>query len=348
MNTITSCRAQQLRAVYETFHEKNPKVRIRTAAHAMGVSEMELVASCVGTLQSTRLKSPVQDIFKELGSLGRVMALSRNDWAVHERHGTYEEIRAGKTMGIVLGPDIDLRLFFKHWSTAWAVNDNGRQSIQFFDTGGTAVHKVFCTDETDKSAYAAMVKKFTDDQAQWPALKPVVSENDALAPAAPPELRSRWKAMTDTHQFHSILQDLNISRLTALRGAGTDLAQKIDNSIVEQMLEAVVEQQIPFMCFVGNAGIVQIHSGAIERVMRTGPWFNVLDPLFNLHLDTTAITQTWLVNRPTSDGWITSLECFAANGELITQFFGARKPGIPELSAWRQLLSAYATEALAS
>src|SRR5699024_3778632 len=141
MSLINNCQAQKFRTAYDMFHEKNPKVRIRTAAHALGVSELELVAASAGTVQSTPLKGPAQEVLKGLGSLGRVMALSRNDWAVHERHGKYEDIRAGKTMGIVLGPDIDLRFFFKHWGTIWAVNDDGRHSIQFFDTGGTAIHK---------------------------------------------------------------------------------------------------------------------------------------------------------------------------------------------------------------
>jgi len=44
------------------------------------------------------------------------------------------------------------------------------------------------------------------------------------------------------------------------------------------------------------------------------------------------------VNKPTSDGWVTSLEVYAANGDLIVQFFGERKPGKPELTGWRELM----------
>src|SRR5690606_15085530 len=102
------------------------------------------------------------DIFKELGSLGRVMALTRNNWCVHERHGRYEDIRAGKTMGLVLGPDIDLRMFFGPWQYSWAVNDTGRLSVQFFDKEGQAIHKVYMTDESDVAAYHALVEKYTD------------------------------------------------------------------------------------------------------------------------------------------------------------------------------------------
>lgn len=349
MSLHNTTQARQLQAQFDAFRTQHPKVRIRNAAHAMGVSELELVAAGAGGLQSTLLHAPVQEIFKELGDLGRVMALTRNDWCVHERHGHYEDIHAGKKMGIVLGPDIDLRLFFKCWGTTWAVYDNGRHSIQFFDTGGTSIHKIFCTDESDMKAYHALVRRYTDPRPEWPHIRPNPSPAGSTQEStASSDLRARWLAMKDVHEFHQILSEFKVSRLGALRSVGNDLAQELDNDTAERMLNDVVTQRVPLMCFVGNHGLVQIHSGPIQRLLRTESWFNILDASFNLHLDTTAIAQTWIVNRPSSDGWITSLECFAANGELITQFFGARKPGIPELPAWRKLLTSYCPEPLAA
>jgi len=340
--------AAPLRKRYAELKAEQPKARIRNLAAQMSVSEMELVAAGCGEIRSTRLREPAQDIFKELGSLGRVMALTRNDWCVHERHGRYEDIRAGKTMGIVLGPDIDLRMFFGGWKTIWAVNDGGRSSLQFFDKAGDAIHKVYMTDESDKPAYDALVEKYADPAQQWPGVEPRVAKPDTTAPQAPPELRSDWLAMEDTHEFYGLLQKHNLSRLTALRGVGADLAQEVGNDLAERMLTDVAERDIPFMCFVGNHGMIQIHSGPVKKLMRTGPWFNVLEPHFNLHLDTTAIVSTWIVNKPSKDGWVTSLECFAENGDMIVQFFGARKPGVPELSSWRELLAGYCPLPLAA
>ena len=64
------------------------------------------------------------------------MALTRNDWCVHERHGEYLDIQADGPVGLVLGPDIDLRVFFSSWRSAWAVEQDGRHSLQFFDGEG--------------------------------------------------------------------------------------------------------------------------------------------------------------------------------------------------------------------
>ena len=99
-----------------------------------------------------------------------------------------------------------------------------------------------------------------------------------------------------------------------------------------------IRDSLSIMCFVGNRGMIQIHTGPVEQLRRTGPWYNVLDPKFNLHLDTTAIASAWVVNKPTSDGWVTSLELYSSSGDLIAQFFGERKPGKPELPGWRELM----------
>jgi putative hemin transport protein len=91
------------------------------------------------------------------------------------------------------------------------------------------------------------------------------------------------------------------------------------------------------MVFVGNPGMLQIHSGPIQGVMSVGSWINVMDPRFNLHLRSDSVAQAWLVRKPTVDGIVTSVELFNDDGEAIAMFFGERKPGKPELSTWRAL-----------
>jgi putative hemin transport protein len=71
--------------------------------------------------------------------------------------------------------------------------------------------------------------------------------------------------------------------------------------------------------------------------LQTGPWFNVLDPEFNMHLREDGIANVWLVKKPTDDGIVTSIEVFDKEGNIIAQFFGKRKPGIPENENWRMI-----------
>ena len=95
------------------------------------------------------------------------------------------------------------------------------------------------------------------------------------------------------------------------------------------------------MVFVGSPGCIQIHSGPVKRIepmdIRGVQWLNVIDPTFNLHLREDAIAHVWKVEKPTSDGVVTSVEAFDHEGELMAMFFGARKPGKRELEDWRSL-----------
>lgn len=335
-----------LRARYRESLDAEPKLRIRDRAGRLGVTEAELVAADCG-LASIGLAGKPQEIFRELGSLGQVMALSRNDWCVHERHGAYEDIQADGMVGVVLGPDIDLRMFFGHWKHAYAVEENDRRSLQFFDKEGTAVHKIYRTGETQGQAWDDLVRRFAAPAKSLPVPQPVTAVVELPAAGDPEGLREHWLGLRDTHDFHPMLRKFQLSRLAALRAVGPDLAQEIGNDACERMLQSAAASKLPIMCFVANRGIVQIHSGPVSRLARTGPWFNVLDPVFNLHLNTDSIATTWVVNKPTSDGWVTSIEAYEPGGQLIVQFFGARKPGQPELPAWRELLLAMCETPLA-
>lgn len=334
-----------LRARHAALVAAEPKLRMRERATRLGASEAELVAADCGA-ESIALQGTAQALFRELGTLGEVMALTRNDWCVHERHGRYLDIQAEGPVGLVLGPDIDLRVFFGCWRFFYAVTENGRRSLQFFDREGAAVHKVYATEATDMQAWEALVARFRADKAplRIEAIAPADEQPQASDPAA---LRAHWLGLADTHEFFPMLRKFKLARLGALRAAGKDLAQEVAADSIEYVLHSSAASGLPIMCFVGNRGMVQIHTGAVHQLVRTGPWYNVLDPKFNLHLNTEAVTSCWIVNKPTSDGWVTSLEVYA-EGELVVQFFGERKPGKPELPAWRELLAGLCTQPLAA
>jgi putative hemin transport protein len=82
---------------------------------------------------------------------------------------------------------------------------------------------------------------------------------------------------------------------------------------------------------------VQIHSGPVYATKPMGPWLNVLDETFHLHLRLDHIREVWTVRKPTKDGHVTSLEAYGAEGNLIIQFFGQRHEGEVERADWRFL-----------
>lgn len=313
-------------------------LRARDISQQLGISEAQWVASGCGPIKSQQLKGTGQAVFNELSQLGEVMALTRNDSCVHERHGLYRHMQAEQSIGLVLGPDIDLRAFFSCWQTVFAVQEKGRQSIQFFDHAGNAIHKVYCTEKTDMAAYLSLVQRNAIEP-DWPQHTPIIPKIRSDTTTDPDAFRAAWLAMTDTHDFFSLLGKFDISRIGALRLAGADLAQPVSVASIRSMLDRVALTGLAIMCFVGNHGMIQIHTGPVKNITTQGSWLNVLDPLFNLHLNLDRVAQVWVVNKPTSDGWVTSLEVFDDKDDMIVQFFGARKPGQIELPDWRHQMT---------
>jgi putative hemin transport protein len=336
-----------LREAWEALRAAEPMLRVRDAAERLGVSEAELVASRCGA-GVTRLAGPWQDVVHALPALGEVMALTRNPNCVHEKTGTYRNVETHPVMGLVLDEAIDLRLFFKHWHHGFAVEEElrsgFRRSLQFFDCDGTAVHKVFLTEASAGDAYEALVARFRHpDQAPGVSVEPAAdplpggTRDDEIDRE---ELRARWRALRDPHDFVAMLRKLKLSRLQALRLAGQELAWEVGADALRRTLNAVADAKLPIMVFVGSPGVVQIHTGEIATVRPTGPWLNVLDPGFNLHLREDRIASAWVVTKPSPEGPVTSLEAYDRDGRQIVQLFGKRKPGIPEREDWRALVRA--------
>lgn len=332
-----------LKEKWEALKTEQPQMRIRNAADALGISEGELISTQVGDYV-TVLKPDFAGILTEVESLGKVMALTRNDECVHERKGVYlNPDFSSPHAQLFVGEDIDLRIFGTHWKYAFAVVEGEKKSIQFFGKDGMAIHKIYLTKDSNEAAFDTLVEKFKAEE-QNPGM-----QTEAIAPKAEEKpdseidvegFQTAWKELKDTHDFFMMLRKFGVSRTQALRLApDTTFAKKIDNEKVVTMLEQASARDLPIMVFVGNRGNIQIHTGNVKKVMWHGPWINVMDPNFNLHLDTTRIAETWVVRKPTEDGMVTAIEVFNKEGEIIVQFFGKRKPGIPELETWRNLVA---------
>lgn len=331
-----------LKEKWEALKADNPHLRIRNAAAELGVSEAELLATNVGA-GVTVLKPEFKDILTEAEQLGKVMALTRNDECVHERKGTYlNGDFSSPHAQLFVGEDIDLRIFLNHWKFAFAVVEGDKKSLQFFGKDGLALHKIYLTKDSNEAAFDAIVEKFTADEQHS------IIECEAVAPKAEEKpdseidvegFQKAWRALKDTHDFFMMTRKFGVSRTQALRLAPEGFTKKIDSAKVVNVLEDASEKQLPIMIFVGNRGIIQIHTGNVKKTLWHQQWFNVMDPDFNLHLDVTKIAEAWIVKKPTEDGEVTAIEVFNKEGDFIVQFFGKRKPGIPELQEWKNLVA---------
>ncbi len=341
MNTAEATQ-NTLSTRWNAYRAEHPRARIYDAAIALEVSEMELLATDCGET-ATRLNGPCGDILKALEKAGPIMALTRNHWAVIEKKGQYSPVSFHGPMGLVLDEGIDLRLFMTTWTNAFAVyhpsHPHYSYSIQFFDGSGSALHKVYLPPEAS-GAWQDIVAQFkSDDQSKEAEVSPA-----SPAPAITPDedvdregLLEAWGALKDTHDFHGMLKKFGVARTQAIRMAEGTFTRRLPVSTHRTIFETAAQDELPIMVFVGNNGCIEIHTGPIEKVLEARGWYNIMDPDFNLHLREEGIHETWLVRKPTEDGVVTSVELYDETGKEIAQIFGKRKPGIPELDAWRTL-----------
>jgi putative hemin transport protein len=140
--------------------------------------------------------------------------------------------------------------------------------------------------------------------------------------------------MTDTHQFLRLVSKLKMNRLGAYRVAGAPFAVPLVPAALNEALVDCAAGAVPMMLFVGNRGCIQIHSGTIQTLKEMGPWQNVLDPRFNLHLRLDHVAEVWLVEKPTKRGPALSIEAFDTDGALILQLFGKRQDESDRLEAF--------------
>lgn len=345
MANVTTPTPEEIR---KTLASK-PKMRERDVAETLGISEAQLLAAHLG--QGVTAVNPHPDkVMHAVQTFGEVMALTRNSSVVHEKVGIYENYHPGNHAAMVLTEDIDLRIFPSHWQHGFMVEkeleDGGvRRSLQVFDAAGDAVHKVFLRDGSDLNA--------------WTTAKGIMSLNDApqalqVEARKPTEvaksdvskvdiLRKEWERMTDTHQFMRLTSKLKMNRLGAYRIAGAPFVRPLPTTAVEVMLTKLQESGTEVMLFVGNRGCIQIHTGPLQSLRPMGPWQNVMDPRFNLHLRLDHIAEVWAVDKPTQRGAAMSVEAFDAEGMLIFQVFGVPKEGRDSRPAWRALVGALET-----
>lgn len=325
---------------YLQAKQQHPEKYARDLAKLLNVSEAELLHARVGQ-DAVRLKGDAKALLAALENVAEIKAITRNEHAVHEHLGSYQNQHLNGHAGLILNPyDLDLRLFLTHWHSAFSLTEESkrgtRHSIQFFDGHGDAVHKVYTTNNTNMDAWDKIIAEFTQQdnpQLALSATEPATQgEPQAIDSKA---IDNEWRAMTDVHQFFNLLRKHGITRQQAFSAVGDDLAQRVDNQALKQLLQMAKDDQNEIMIFVSNRGCVQIFTGKIEKLMPHEEWINIFNKKFVLHLIETDIVESWITRKPTKDGHVTSLELFSQDGTQIAQLYGQRTEGQSEQQKWR-------------
>ena len=326
---------------YLALKTEHPHLYARDLAALMGISEAELTLSRCGH-DACSLRPEFEALLKDLASVGETKSIVRNEYAVHEQVGRYENLHFGPHAGLVLNPRaLDQRFFPQQWSSVFALTElsaNGeRHSLQIFDHQGDAVVKIYATAQTDAQAWQAVVearRQVTPTSLTLTA--PAVSTEKVTAD--PQQIEQEWRAMTDVHQFFQLLRRHQLTRSQAFNMVSDELAQRVSNDSLARLLARAQQQQNEIMIFVGNRGCTQIFTGRLAKVVEMKGWLNIFNDAFTLHLQDKQVAETWITRKPTAEGHVTSLELFAEDGTQIAQLYGQRSEGQPEQAIWRQQL----------
>ncbi len=148
------------------------------------------------------------------------MALTRNESAVHEKIGVYDKVVTGDQTAMVLGAEIDLRIF----------PENGRMALPSKSAMATPFAAA-CSSSTRQAR--PCTRSICVPPPTLPPSRELVGRLEAAdqsptidirhdLPASDPsqammrsvgELRRRWSRLTDTHQFFGMLKTLKVGRL---------------------------------------------------------------------------------------------------------------------------------------
>lgn len=320
--------ADTLKQAWQDLRADHPHMRIRDAAATLGVSEAELLATDCGN-RVTRLREHWPALLGAVGTLGPVMALTRNAFAVHEKTGLYEDICPCGDFILITGHHIELCLSTGVWHSGFAVMEEThlgpRHSLQFFDSGGEAVHKIYLTEHSDAGLYRRLIDIFrADDQSPHLAL-PTDGPKPALGAIAPSkDLSEHWRRL--------LLADTTEAAVTG----------RIAVPALRELMQQLAELMLPIQVLVGNPGAMQLHDGPIQNLKITGPWFNVLDRDFNLHLNEMAVAGADIVQLTCKQQALTGLLIRGQNQQTIASVFGGYDETDGESVFWRDLLLASA------
>ncbi|HYX35836.1 MAG TPA: ChuX/HutX family heme-like substrate-binding protein [Oligoflexus sp.] len=328
------------------YREANPRDRLAEIAKALAASEMGALVCQLDNKTVVPLQPNWCELFDRLPQLGHVMVLSRNAWVVHECIGHYAPATWNGAMGFIQGQNIDLRMLTNCWKYLFAaqVAHTGGilHSLQIFDESGMAVHKIYLEQDGHGDAFAALVddlklEHWIAPQKLIPALE--MEKFRAITLTEIHEFRRDWTQFQDTHDFFGMLRKHQVSRLQAMHIAEASFVQELELGAVQDLLQKAQLQSEPLIACVGNRGMIQIYSGTIRNFKKMGDWLHVLDPAFNLHINTRGMHRVFIVHKPTRHGIISSLDVFSAPGELILSLFGYRKDNLQPSETWGQLLA---------
>ena len=294
-------RFKKVKKEWTAFQSNNKKVRIRDAANQMKVSEAELLSTEVGADTFYLSVDNIEHFFKELFSVDKIMLLIRSNVVVHEVVVKPKslQLQGDKILNIEDNKSLVLSFndnLFKHIFYQKKVHSNKElRSFQIFDKKGAAVLKIYLKGQ-DKSIF---------DQI---ALKYMVSYEY--------ELQLDFKLSLVSDPKSNLIQKVD---LYFINGEGIlDSSEfKLKKAPLRQILDDVSKSRLPVQVHGVGEGTIQYYRGVIKNIIDYGPWINVIDKDFNLHVLENELSESIIINYEITDCNYCSIEFFDREGNHV-------------------------------
>lgn len=305
-------------------------MRPRDLADMLGISEAEYL--CAWLDDGIRcISCKPEEIFPKLAEVGPLMALTRNASAVHETVGFFERFSTYRTTAECHGPGIRTHLTSKNWVYGFSVEKRQNEkrqdamhrtekrlcSFQFFDRNGIAVHKIHTRPNSDLSAWDRIAKAIGFD-------------------IDPDEIRSQLQV----HRAPEPRRVMSTSGLEKMfEGCKSNLEfHRVSNEAIEQMLKAASANGLSLICKVNSTGCLQTYEGPVAKIVTMGPWVNIMDDQFHMHLRKDHLIGTYIASRANGAEVRTSLEAYDASGTRVIYFANQDDGTAENENLWQKII----------
>tara|TARA_Y100000590_G_scaffold192032_1_gene218378 strand:- start:350 stop:1324 length:975 start_codon:yes stop_codon:yes gene_type:complete len=272
-------------------NEKNKKIRIRDAAKQLGVSEAELLSTEIGSdiyyLSNLNIKGLIENIL----SADKIMSLIRSDIVVHEKNISCDTINLNNNNSLIFD-DGTLLLNFKLDSFKHVFyerkNHNKRElrSFQFFNKAGQSLLKIYLKGHSSK-LFDDLGEKYKVDYGY--ELQEI---DDSIIKKTKNTLSN-----IDMYFSKNIYDSIEKRKLS-------------DKKIFRKILEYASEKDFPFQIHALGMDAIQYHRGTVKNILDYGPWINVIDKSFNIHVLENSLYETYLYKFLKNNTYYYSIEFF--------------------------------------
>ena len=270
-----------LKSKWKTFQKDNPKVRIRDAAYQMKVSEAELLSTEINETVSFLLIEDMTAFIKDVLKVDKIMLLIRSDYVVHEKTIKTKNIRLEENQIIDLDKndcsilDFNIDAFEYVFFQKKMHSNRELKSFQFFDKAGMAILKIYLKgkdlgffDEIDlkyKKTYNYEMQSDLD-----------INNSNLL------DSKIKINLPFDTINSKTTCRDISVKSLRLI-------------------LENASDMKTPIQIHALGLGTIQYHRNTVRNIVDYGPWVNVIDQKFNLHVLENGLTRASLIQYQFKD-----------------------------------------------